>query len=77
MRTDSYIRKNLYFVFTMKEFKEKSPVELEKLLAEKCEALRMFRFGTLDGKVKNVKLGRGIRVAIAQILTEVSSRKGK
>ena len=59
----------------MKEFKGKSLGELEKMLAEKREAFRVFRFEVVSGKVKNVKVGRGIRADIARILTEVNTQK--
>ncbi len=61
----------------MKEFTDKSVGELESLLAEKREALRVFRFGVIGGKVKNVKLGRGIRASIAKILTIINGQKAK
>ena len=59
----------------MKEFKGKSLGELEKTLIEKREALRVFRFEVMGGKIKNVKTGRNIRTAIAHILTEINAQK--
>ncbi|MES2087762.1 MAG: 50S ribosomal protein L29 [Patescibacteria group bacterium] len=59
----------------MKEFKGKPADELEKILAEKREALRVFRFEAASGKNKNVKAGRELRTSIAQILTEMRSQK--
>lgn len=59
----------------MKEFKGKNKGELEKELQGKREALRVFRFDVSGGKVKNVKTGKGIRKAIARILTELNSAK--
>ena len=61
----------------MKEFKGKNETELRKILAEKQEALRVFRFEVASGKTKNVKMGLAIRKTIAQILTEVNSAKAK
>lgn len=61
----------------MKEFKGKSNEELEKTLAEKREALRVFRFEAKAGKNKNVKSGRVLRTSIAQILTEMNAQKTK
>ena len=58
----------------MEEFKGKSLGELEKMLTEKQEALRVFRFEMAGSKIKNVKTGRTTRTAIAQILTEINSR---
>ncbi|MBI2475781.1 MAG: 50S ribosomal protein L29 [Candidatus Taylorbacteria bacterium] len=60
-----------------KEFEDKSTVELERLLLEKREALRTFRFEMAGSKIKNVKAGRAIRTAIAQILTEINAQRIK
>lgn len=51
-------------------FKNKTAEELAKLLAEKREALREFRFGTSGAKTKNVLEGRNLRRDIARLLTE-------
>jgi len=59
----------------MSEFKSKKIEDLSKLLSEKREALRMFRFGLSGSKVKNLKEGKGLRHDIARILTEISARK--
>jgi ribosomal protein L29 len=61
----------------MKEFKDKNVGELESLLLAKREALRVFRFEMAGSKIKNVKAGRGIRVDIARILTEIRAQKTK
>ena len=61
----------------MKELKGKTKGELDKMLAEKREALRVFRFEVTGGKIKNVKTGRNIRTAVAQILTELSIQKAQ
>ncbi|MEK7558599.1 MAG: 50S ribosomal protein L29 [Patescibacteria group bacterium] len=58
----------------MSEFKEKKTDDLIKLLGEKKESFRMFRFGISGSKVKNVKEGKGLRREIAQIMTEIASR---
>lgn len=58
----------------MTEFAKKSIDDLQKLLAEKREALRLFRFGISGSKLKNVKEGKGLRKEIARILTELNSR---
>ncbi|OGZ04033.1 MAG: 50S ribosomal protein L29 [Candidatus Lloydbacteria bacterium RIFCSPHIGHO2_01_FULL_41_20] len=58
----------------MSEFKSKKVEDLVKLLSEKREALRMFRFGISGSKTKNVKEGKGLRKEIAQIMTELASR---
>ncbi len=59
----------------METFEKHSGDELMKVLVEKREALRAFRFGVTGGKTKNVKEGRTIRRTIARILTELGSRK--
>ncbi len=57
----------------MKELAGKTFGELQALLAEKREALRVFRFDVVAGKIKNVKAGREIRTAIARIFTLMNS----
>ena len=59
----------------MSETKEKSNIDLIKLLNEKRESVRKFRFGISGSKMRNVKEARNIRKEIAQILTELTSRK--
>lgn len=59
----------------MKEYKDKTPQDLMKLVHEKREAIRHFRFGSTGSKTKNVKLGRTTRKDIARIMTELSMRK--
>jgi ribosomal protein L29 len=61
----------------MKEFKGKNRGELEGILRDKREALRVFRFEMSGGKIKNVKTGRNLRTEIAQILTEINIQKTK
>jgi len=60
-----------------KELTTKNAADLSKLLGEKKEALRVFRFGAAGAKSKNVKEGRGIRKDIARIMTVVNSPKAK
>ena len=47
----------------------KTPADLAKMLTEKREELRAFRFGGAGAKTKNVRQGRVIRKDIARILT--------
>ncbi|MDE2041439.1 MAG: 50S ribosomal protein L29 [Patescibacteria group bacterium] len=61
----------------MKEITNKSAGELTKLLADKREALRTFRFGTAGAKTKNVREGRAIRKDIARILTKMNNNLDK
>jgi len=59
----------------MSEYKNKKAEDLTKLLDEKREALRMFRFGISGSKVKNMKEGKTLRREVARILTELRARK--
>jgi ribosomal protein L29 len=59
----------------MKELKNKTPQEITKLIAEKREVLRHFRFGSAGAKTKNVKLSRTTKKEIARMMTELSLRK--
>lgn len=59
----------------MKDLKDKNEKDLTKLLTEKEESLRAFRFGLSGSKTRNVREGRALRKEIARILTETSSRK--
>jgi large subunit ribosomal protein L29 len=58
----------------MESAKGKSTSDLEKLLVEKRDALRKFRFGVSGSKVRNIREGRNTRKEIAQILTELRER---
>ena len=55
--------------------KETKEIELAKMLAEKREAFRSFRFSVAGSKSKNVKEGMNLRKDIARILTELRARK--
>ncbi|HEY4478259.1 MAG TPA: 50S ribosomal protein L29 [Candidatus Paceibacterota bacterium] len=59
----------------MKEYKEKTLENINNIIKEKQEALRVFRFGSTGSKIKNVKLGKSIRKEIARAMTEISIRK--
>ncbi len=48
--------------------------EVRKLVAEKREALRKFRFAVTGGRVKNIKEGRALRKEIARALTAVNAQ---
>ncbi len=58
----------------MKEYKDTTAQDLAKLIAEKREGIRNFRFGSTGSKTKNVKLGMTLRKDIARIMTELSLR---
>lgn len=55
----------------MNEFSKKDAPELKKLLADKREALRVFRFEGAGSRTRNVRAGRELRRDIARILTEL------
>ncbi|KKW08649.1 MAG: hypothetical protein UY44_C0008G0014 [Candidatus Kaiserbacteria bacterium GW2011_GWA2_49_19] len=57
------------------EITTQSTENLLRAVAEKREALRVFRFGGAGSRVRNVRDGRNLRVEIAQILTELQSRE--
>lgn len=59
----------------MKDITTKTPGELTKLITEKREALRLFRFGAAGAKTKNVKEGRTIRKDIARMMTAIAAQK--
>ncbi|HEY4494659.1 MAG TPA: 50S ribosomal protein L29 [Candidatus Paceibacterota bacterium] len=56
------------------ELKNKTVQDINKLIKEKAEALRHFRFGSTHSKTKNVKLGRTLRKEIARFMTELTMR---
>jgi ribosomal protein L29 len=58
-------------------FTNKTEKDLLKMLSEKREALRAFRFGISGSKVRNIKEGRALKKEIARVLTELNSRRGK
>ncbi len=59
----------------MAKNKEKNSKDLIKALNEKREILRKFRFGISGSKTRDVKEGKNTRKEVAQILTELNSRK--
>ncbi|HEY4513726.1 MAG TPA: 50S ribosomal protein L29 [Candidatus Paceibacterota bacterium] len=59
----------------MTDIKTKSVEELQKTVAEKREAFRVFRFGGAGSRARNVREGRNLRREIAQILTELRARE--
>ncbi len=58
-----------------KDISNKTQADLAKLVADKRESLRVFRFGASGAKTKNVKEGRTIRKDIARILTAMATLK--
>ena len=60
-----------------KEITNKTNADLKKLLADKRESLRVFRFGGAGAKTKNVREGRAIRKDVARILTILNANARK
>lgn len=59
----------------MSTFSKNSIEELQKFVADKREALRVFRFEGEGSRARNVRGGRNLRREIAQILTELRARE--
>ena len=59
----------------MSEHKNKTEKEIGKLINEKREALRSFRFAISGSKTRNLREGRNTRKDIARLMTELSDRK--
>lgn len=59
----------------MANVKDKSEKDLKKLLNEKKESLRNFRFEIAGSKVRNVKEAKNTRKEIARIETELQIRR--
>lgn len=57
-----------------KELQKKKDQDLFKLLKDKQESLREFRFGVSGGGSNNTSQARNLRREIARILTELNSR---
>ena len=58
----------------MSDLKTQNVEDMKKEIAEKREALRVFRFGESGSRSRNVREGRSLRRSIARILTELSAR---
>ena len=57
----------------IKELKDKPRAELERILAEKTEELRKYRFQAHDKQLKNVRAIRNTRRDIARINSILSN----
>ena len=57
------------------DYTKKNDKDLDKLLVERREDLRGFRFGIAGSKIRDVKTGKNLRKDIARILTEQNNRK--
>ena len=58
----------------MSEYKDTTIKELHKLVNDKRDALRAFRFGGAGSRSRNVREGRTLKREIAKLLTELRSR---
>ncbi len=58
----------------MKDIMNKTQADLTKMLGEKREILRVFRFGGAGAKTKNVKEGRAVRKDVARIMTAMNAK---
>ncbi len=58
----------------MKDLLTKEVSELKKMIGEKKEELRKFRFGVVNGKTKNTKEAHTIKKDIARVLTAINSK---
>jgi len=56
----------------IRELKQKSKIELERLLIDNRQRLRQLRFDLTAGKVKNVREIRKIKKDVARILTIIN-----
>ena len=59
----------------MKDMRDKKPEDLMKLLTEKRELLKNFRFGISGSKTRNVREGRGLKRDIARIQTTLAEKR--
>ena len=59
----------------MKDLNKKKDTELTKMLGERRESLRKIRFEKIAGAMKNPSEIRKTKKEVAQILTEINSRK--
>jgi ribosomal protein L29 len=60
-----------------KDIANKTTADLLKVLSDKREALRIFRFGAAGAKSKNVREGRAVRKDIARLLTALTAIEAK
>lgn len=59
----------------MKDIQEKKDTDLTKMLAEKREELRTFRFNMSGSALRDVRAARTNKKDIARILTELNARR--
>lgn len=59
----------------MTDFSKQDIAELQKLVADKREALRTSRFEGAGSRARDTRGGRNLRKEIAQVLTELRKRQ--
>jgi ribosomal protein L29 len=59
----------------MADFSKQDIAELKKLLADKRETLRLFRFHGAGSRSRNVREGRETRKDVARLMTELRARE--
>ena len=57
------------------ELTKETPESLSKMIADKREALRVFRFEGAGSRRRNVREARNLRKEIARVMTELSARR--
>jgi len=61
-------------ILAYKDIAKKNDAELQKLLTEKRQSLRDFRFSLAGSGLRDVKQGANTRKEIARIVTEMQAR---
>lgn len=61
----------------LRELRQKSKSELQKILKDRREKLRALRFDLASGKIKNVREIRIVKKNIARILTLIREKELK
>ena len=59
----------------MADYSKQDVPELRKIIADKRESLRTFRFGGAGSRTRNVREGRELRREIARMMTELRARE--
>jgi len=57
------------------ELNKETPESLQKMITDKREAMRVFRFEGEGSRRRNVREARNLRREIARVMTEQSARK--
>lgn len=60
-----------------KELEQKTVEELTKLVGEKREALRAFRFGMKGSRTRDTQAGANLKKEVARILTLLKAKQAR